>query len=162
MSQTNDSLKEPNTDNPKEVVAFITGSLEHIGGQRDKIASLEGENKKLTEQVQDLNGRVEALDAEKQDLAKQASENMAPVAFSDERVEQTLDLLTSLNYVTGDKRATVKEAFQKDPDSVLDLIVKLAGNDPIGEATARDPRVFGETSGSKPSDGYESWRKILK
>ena len=103
MTQTTDS----------QVLDYIESSLEEINS--------------LVEENETLQNKVAELDEERVRLEKVASEIVnTDCGFSDEAIQETVDKLTKLSYISPVYSEKVASQIKEDPAKVLDLLSTIS------------------------------------
>jgi hypothetical protein len=108
-----------------------TLAADYIEESMELVQTLVKEKEELQQKVAELsenNILLEKVAAEKEEAAKkveEASEDLMP-AFSDEKINSTVEKLVKLSYISPVYSEQVSEEIKKDPSTVLDLLDKIS------------------------------------
>ena len=108
-----------------------TLAADYIEESMELVQTLVKEKEELQQKVAELsenNILLEKVAAEKEDAVKkaeEASEDLMP-AFSDEKIDSTVEKLVKLSFISPVYSEQVSEEIKKDPSTVLDLLDKIS------------------------------------
>ena len=134
------------------MLQFVDASLRQIRDLNEKVAG-------VTADCDQLRKALAVARDERDVLTQRVKEASAKPMFSEDKIDQTIDMLESLKVVPSGDRDTVKRAFTENPDSVLDFIFSVSGGNAGGAAVNRENLNY--NAGASKPDGYGPWRKLL-